>query len=381
MASSDNLELNVGSIDKHSKVPAHVQVGQRLTELLDGGDLTVGQRLPSEPEIARHFGVSRMTANKAILALVADGLLTRERGRGTFVAERREKHLTRCLVAMHPYSVAGAQDDYYYGALYWSIRGYFQNKDMRIDVGYLPPDVERRPALLDGAAVISINPALEAAETLANLHRLGKPVVVLGSSWESSRVNAVDSDNLLGAALAVNHLVDLGHRSIGFIGAWPQNSNTADRLRGFQIALKARGLSAHETDMIVTPNDEGLGTKVSDHLAKRLTDASPLTAVFAAGPRLALQLLSLAQQLGVDVPGRLSIVAYDDPSFLRFTNPSLTTIQQPLQEMARRACEIVTEGGHSHSEGPRVVLLDPELVIRESTASPSLVIPQQVSVT
>jgi LacI family transcriptional regulator len=322
-----------------------------------------------------------MTANKAILALVADGWLTRERGRGTFVAERPAKRLSRCLVATHRYTVAGAQDDYYYGALYWSIRRYFQDVDMRIDVSYLPPEIEERPAALADTAVIAINPDQATAGILAKLHDAGKPVVVLGSSWECGHVHVVDSDNVLGAALAVNHLVGLGHRRIGFIGAWPQSCNTSDRLRGFQVAMKARGLSTPETDMVVAPSDERFDDKLAAYLAERLTGPNPLTAVFAAGPRLALQLLSLAQQLGVDVPGRLSIVAYDDPSFLRLTNPSLTTIQQPLQDMACRACEIVTGADRLLTEGPLTILLDPELVIRESTASPSLELQDKVSVT
>jgi len=358
-----------GPISRHSNVPAHTQVRRRILDALQGDGLCVGHMLPSEVEIASLLAVSRMTANKAILSLVADGWLIREKGRGTYVADRPNKIVARCVILMRPLALAGAVDDYYHGSLYWGIRNYFQALDIRVDIAPMDPGFADQFLSTDDAVLIAMNPDPASAEELSTIGRAGKAVAILGSSWEGGNVNTVDSDNLLGAALAINHLVEHGHERIAFVGAGLEDSNTVDRLRGFRVALKGRQLELNEDDVILDENTAGLDEASVDHFTQRLHAGDRFTAVFAAGPHLAMQILGISQREGVSVPGELSIVSYDDPAFLRMTNPPLTTVAQPLEAMAVKACEVVMQARRFNHFESQPVIMDPMLVTRGSCAA------------
>ena len=139
-------------------------------------------------------------------------------------------------------------------------------------------------------------------------------------------------------------------------------------MRGFRVALKGRQLALNEEDVILGRNTSGLDLPAVDHFIKRLVAKDRFTAVFAAGPHLAMQILGIAQRQGISVPSELSIVSYDDPAFLRMTNPPLTTVAQPLEGMAIRACEVVMQARSFNQIASQQVIMDPALVVRDSSA-------------
>jgi DNA-binding LacI/PurR family transcriptional regulator len=354
-------------IDKAASVPAHVQVRDRLLDLIQNGDLVPGQKLPPEPDIATMLGVSRMTANKSILALVADGYLVREKGRGTFVSQRLAPGLTRCAVAIRE-DPSGALEDYYFGALYWGVHSTLAAQGVGVEVVRLNSGLGDSPTKDTG--LIAINPSEESLDELLAYARGGAPVVILGASWSDYGLSTVDSDNLLGAALAVNHLADLGHRRILFLGACPQDSNTVDRVRGFQTAMKARLLPVGEESLLVVDEALGFDAAIEEDLFRRIAQPDGPTAVFAAGSRLAMQLLAGAQKRGLSVPQDLSIVGYDDPDFLSLAYPPITTVRQPLSDMAAAACAVLLGRLETRDPRPAKRLLDPELIVRGTASAP-----------
>ncbi len=347
-------------IDKRGEVPAHSQVRHRILGLLEDGALRPGDKLPPEPDLAQRLGVSRMTANKAILGLVAEGRLVRAKGRGTFVAPP-ESHLSSCEVVVYS-DITYALQDHYFGALYWGVHARLAK--VGVPTALIRPDwADATPD--PRVATVAINPREADLETLAR-RAAEAPVVVLGASWAPPGVGSVDSDNRLGAALATAHLADLGHRRVAFLGACPDTSNTRDRLAGFREALAARGLAPSGEAFEL----EALG--VGEATEARLLDlvAEGTTAVFAAGSRLAMGLLGLARRVGLRTPEELSIVAYDDPDFLSLAYPAITTVRQPLAQMAERACDsLLSPSGGSPPLG--AALLAPVLVVRGSTAPPA----------
>lgn len=355
-------------IEKSSGQPAHIQVRQRILDILSSSDISIGDAIPSEVDIADSLGVSRMTVNKAILGLVAEGWLIRQKGRGTFLAEKFREDPGRCIVLAKKAASIGLQDDYYYGSLYWGIRDYFGMRDVRIDVGAMDEQILSKISDPGKTFLVALNPDKSEAQILKKLAQNNHPVVVLGSSWEGGSIDTVDSDNRLGAALATNHLLDLGHRRIAFVGAWIKDSNTVDRMEGFQFSMKARGLAVSDNDIIMGSEAGSLDESDQNRLAAMLQGPNPITAIIAAGPSLAMSVLGLAAKCGVSVPNSLSIVAYDDPKFISMTHPPLTTVKQPLEAMAATACEIVT-GHYPRTESEYIhVIHDPVLVVRESTA-------------
>ncbi len=322
----------------------------------------MGFRLPGEVSLAEELGVSRMTVNKVMAALEREGLVRREKGRGTFIAEEQKPRF-RVALSVATESLDLAFQDYYFGALYWKIRSELDRKGITLELVRLDSDLSSRGGPDFG--VIAVNPPERSIDELISVVRTGASVVLLGASWSGFGFCSVDSENSLGAALAVNHLVDQGIEKVLFLGACAHDSNTQDRLKGFQIAMKGRGLIPTEEDIFIVNTAYNLPASAQEAIFDRISKG--YKAVFAAGPHIAVQLLAAAAKRGLSVPKDLAIVGYDDPPFLAMVHPSLSTVRQPLEQMAEKAAAIVLERLSSQDLRPSRYIFDPELIVRDSS--------------
>lgn len=172
-------------------------------------------------------------------------------------------------------------------------------------------------------------------------------------------------DNRRGARLAVDHLLDLGHRRIAHLGGPQANADAVERRRGYREALAARGVAA-DPDLEI-PGDfrEPSGFAAGERLAAL---AQPPTAVFAANDAMATGCLAGLRAHGLEVPRDVSLVGFDDVPNARYLTPPLTTVRVPIAEVGSRATERLL-GMLSHpaveSGGDEVVV--PTLSIRAST--------------
>jgi DNA-binding LacI/PurR family transcriptional regulator len=216
----------------------------------------------------------------------------------------------------------------------------------------------------DGVLLVSLPP------TSDNLRRLAVgpvPVVVIdvhGQAVEGLPV--VHGDDVAGGAIAGRYLFTLGHRAIGFVADSFDNpygfTSSRDRYAGFSEVLRELGcdveaaLGAH-------------GSRSARDLALRLlTGRRPPTAIFAASDTQALGVMSAARDLGLQVPADLTVVGYDD---IPIAEPiGLTTIRQHLFESGRIGAELLLVEIEQRSAVPPVVSLEPELVVRATSASP-----------
>jgi LacI family transcriptional regulator len=199
----------------------------------------------------------------------------------------------------------------------------------------------------------------------STLDRHGRtvPTVLLGAQCGSLHVHSVSCDHVAGARLAVQHLVELGHRRIAFIKG-PQGRGDADeRLRGYREALEAAGL----------PYDEGLVASGNylepgglQAMYTLLDRGAAFTAVFAANDDSAYGAILALSRRGLRVPEDMSVVGYDDVPHSAFTVPPLTSVRQPLPHLSRAVANAVValiEGRRP----PRPPMPPSELVVREST--------------
>ena len=326
-----------------------------------------GDQLPNEPQLAEALGVSRMTANKAILSLVSVGVLRRLKGKGTFVCGPLSiQSKLRCAVMISQDPLIALENDYF-GRIYWKIHASMLERG--VETIFVRHELGKSdlPAGVNGVIVIA--PTEDTLEDLSKLGRAGIASVIIGADWHSDWISSVDSDNVLGAALAVTHLVNRGHERILFVGGLPQFSNTVDRQRGFWLAVKAHRLPNDSATELMMENAIAFSGEETLALERLLTADRRPTAIFAGGAAIAMHVLATASRLGLSVPDQLSIVGYDDPSYLKMAYPPITTVQQPLREMAQRASEILLDkilGGD-----PRAIrfAIDPVLIVRESTRS------------
>ncbi len=360
-------------IDRDSPLPRHAQIESHFRELIASGRLTTGERIPAEIELAQALGVSRMTVNKALLALTRAGLFQRERGLGTFVAPPRTPQ-PRSLTVMVPldHRTATDEQDCYFGPLCRAIQATAEELCHRVRLAYLPDggyaeEQRRRPA--DGWLLISPDRSQLAA--VAELSAQGVSMVVIGARWEEMNgVPLVDSDNIAGAVQAVRHLTGLGHRRIALVYAGPDASNTVDRIAGYRRALLEDGIAPETAWEVEADSAERLGGGAAALRALLSLDAAHRpTAVFAAGYYLALETLNMARDLHLTVPEALSVVGYDDPYAARLAYPPLTTLRQPLAEMGRAGVALLEQRlGGPPGETPPPLLLPPHLQVRRSSA-------------
>ncbi len=188
------------------------------------------------------------------------------------------------------------------------------------------------------------------------------PFVVVHGRSRKTEFSFVDSDNVTGTTLLMNHLFELGHRRIGFVTGRPVEVNTQDRLRGYRGALRARGLRVD--DALV---EEGDWTLDSGYAALRrlMSSRRPPTAIAFCNDQMAIGALKAAQDLGLRVPRDVSVAGYDDIKYASFTAPALTTVRQHIGTVGDKVAELVLEGIEGRRD-PRHIVLATELVVRAS---------------
>jgi LacI family transcriptional regulator len=215
-------------------------------------------------------------------------------------------------------------------------------------------------------AVIAVTDELGPHEITA-LARLRLPLVVIDPmNVPTHEIVSVGSTNFRGGQSAAQHLVDLGHERIAYLGGRASAECSQARLGGYRSALDTAG--------IVLPEDYVLSTQ-DFHYQDGLEGAPQLlslpqrpTAIFAASDELARGAIEAARSMGLSVPDDLSIVGFDDTDIARIASPPLTTVRQPLQEMGAVALRTVLRLVAGEKIDSNHVELATELVVRASTA-------------
>jgi DNA-binding LacI/PurR family transcriptional regulator len=228
-----------------------------------------------------------------------------------------------------------------------------------------PTDEERAERYLgaghtDGAILIS----LHGSDPLPGaLQRRGVPLVVGGRPMAPG-VTYVDVDNAGGAATAVRHLVDVGRRRIATIAGPQDMAPGADRLAGYHAAVAEAGRAADEALVEISDFSHDGGRAAMERLLQRTPE---LDAVFVASDLMALGALSALRAAGRAVPVDVAVVGFDDSQLALTTQPTLTSVGQPIEEMGRELTRLLLEEIRSPGGSPRRVILDTRLIVRGSS--------------
>jgi LacI family transcriptional regulator len=217
----------------------------------------------------------------------------------------------------------------------------------------------------DGLLIVSLSPRNGDVE---HLLQAGVPTVLIDA--RHPRLSRVVINDVAGGRLATRHLIELGHRKVGFVGDWLENPfnfiSSRDRYEGYRQALTEAGISFRaEYHRQGEHGREQARRMASDLLA--LPD--PPTAIFAASDTQAFGVLEAAQDVGLDVPGDVSVIGYDDIEIAEHLH--LTTVRQPLFASGVEGVELLLESIANPPPNPRRVLLPVELVVRGTTAPPA----------
>lgn len=200
------------------------------------------------------------------------------------------------------------------------------------------------------------------------LSQQAPPWVILGYPAGIAPCYSVYADDFQGGQLAAEHLLSLGHRRIGIVNADPRPSAFDERIRGYASALEAHGLSLDDKLMVYGDMTRESGYVVAPKLLHR---PERPTAVFALNDRMALGLMSWAQENEICVPDELSVIGFDDIPDARSNCLSLTTIRQPAVEMGREAVHLLFRLFNGEKPPSRIVMAT-ELVLRGTTTEPKV---------
>jgi LacI family transcriptional regulator len=204
----------------------------------------------------------------------------------------------------------------------------------------------------------------------AVLHQLRVPVISLDPGMKAAaKLPTVGAANWLGARIATDHLIALGHRRIGVItGSRGGLLCSRARLDGYRAALEEAGISEDPTLIEHGEFEYRSGVAAARRL---LTRADPPTAIFAFSDHIALGAYEAARASGLSIPDQLSVVGFDDLPAARWASPPLTTVRQPLEEMGGLAVRTILNLARRKAlDSPRMEL-STRLVVRESTAPPT----------
>jgi DNA-binding LacI/PurR family transcriptional regulator len=212
-------------------------------------------------------------------------------------------------------------------------------------------------------ALVLLGPEAPAARLSALDRQL--PVVSVGRAVPSAGVDVVRAADDEGVALAVDHLVALGHRRITYVDGGP-GAISAGRRRGYQRAMRRHRLG---DDLHVVAGDHGEESGARAARALLATDLPP-TAVVAYNDRSAIGVLDALLRSGVAVPGAVSVVGYDDSPLSRLAHIDLTTVSQESEQLMRHAVAAVVERLDGGRTEHREVVVAPRLVVR-GTSGPA----------
>ncbi|MGI5143288.1 MULTISPECIES: LacI family DNA-binding transcriptional regulator [unclassified Streptomyces] len=228
--------------------------------------------------------------------------------------------------------------------------------DRQVD-GFIIATGQRRHPLLEGA------------------FEAGVPVVLVNRGTDQSMFPLVSGDDGTGVALAVDHLVELGHRAIAHLAGPPGLTTSLVRTRAFRQASQAHALPADLTPVVASAAYE---EKAGARAAEELLDAHPeVTAIVAGNDLIALGALHTLRARGLSCPQDVSVIGFNDMRFVDEFQPPLTSVRVPHQELGAEAARLLLEQLQSDPEQPRsrrpipkTVMLPVRLVVRGSTASP-----------
>lgn len=202
---------------------------------------------------------------------------------------------------------------------------------------------------------------------LLELAEEGYPIVLQGQLPETS-IPFVDVENEKGASIAVEHLINLGHRRIGMVTNAPLTYTAArQRLDGYRQTLARHGIDYAAEWVRLGNFDEESGEQAANAL---LEDCADLTAFFVASDAVAYGVLRAARQRNLTVPDDLAVVGFDDIPTSRYVFPSLTTVRLPAFGLGWAAADLLIRLINRQEVEETQITLDTELVIRRSCGAP-----------
>jgi len=366
----------MAKVDTRSSVSLATQITDALREKILSGRLAEGAKLPSEEQLARDYGVSRMTARQSLVELAAQEIIYRIPGKGTFVSGKSPSGENKGTSAGNLVMLAtpNLRNSFYYQIISGAeqvltgngieilLRSVNENPLQEKSVLQKLADMP-----LKGLLLISSRYTTDNADIIKTLkERI--PVVIVDVSVPGLKVDTVITDDRTGGFLATEHLIELGHTGILHL-AGPQGDSSADRRReGYVEALGKHSINCNPEYVRFTEwrMEDGY------HETKKFFISSPLkeqvTALFACNDDVAAGAYRALKELRISVPGEVALVGYGNMDVGNFMDVPLTTVNQSADEIGKIAGSLILNkiDGKRKLDDAEEILVPVKLVIRSS---------------
>ncbi len=375
-------------LDHNSYISLHVQLHNQLRGLIVSGRWQLGERIPTEMQLARHLDISRTTVRIALQRLEVEGLIKRTAGRGTFVTYQAQDHAASRTIGyltcsfhneIHTNILSSAQTELR-SAGYQVIFSNSRDRDDEARILQQLLDDEVAGLMLWANA----EPTAESLSILAEYDRREIPIVFMDRPIEGIRADYVASDNFGGSYALVGYLIQLGHRHIvqlmpNFDDLLPVN----ERRRGYVTALEEQGILAYAPWKISPPSRHefhetdiySLVGSQSQHVIRQVeqfADAEgPMpTAIVCINDILAIITINALRNMGFAVPEDVSVVGFDDISMASHIGVPLTTASQDAYELGKVGLQMLQDRPGNGDMPPRKYTAPTQLRVRASKAAP-----------
>lgn len=342
-----------------SAQPKYRLLAEQLRQKIQSRELAPGDQLPTFAEMRSQYSATSTTIERVYSLLEQEGLIERQQGRGTFVAEQKRQSTGKIGLLLHTYSNPHEMD---------LIMGMRQEaKACGMEILLLNEEENSlEPGKVDGVLMYC-----NIAEALAMRLPEGLPHVLMAQC--SPDFTAIVPDDFEGAKMITRHLLELGHTRIGFLFHDYADSITPQRIAGFYAAHQEYGIDVVKERIraFQQAGKEDYRDKGEMAMKQWLADDwfdLGCTALFAQNDPIAIGSINALTSAGLRVPQDVSVVGFDGTSLSDFCTPRLTTVKVPLREIGARAVKVLLEQIHGGEKQPEKIVLPVQLKFGESTA-------------
>jgi LacI family transcriptional regulator len=233
--------------------------------------------------------------------------------------------------------------------------------DMQTDMNYIKSFISKG---IDGLVYTasSINNLTYNDLVIEMIKNNNLPTVLLDRELKNSNIESVTCDNILGGEMVTEHLISQGHTRIGCVSGSHIQSSSAQRLEGFQKALKKNNIRFDEDLVFEGDYSMGSGEEAVPYLLGK-----KITAIFCFNDMMALGAAKILNTLGFKIPGDIALVGFDDVFFCNYLNTPITSVNQPVQLMGTTAVELLIQLINGIEPPKKRIVFKPSLKIRNSS--------------
>ena len=341
----------------------YTQAREKILDAILSGNLAPDSVLPSEQQLCAQLGVGRITLRAALHELEVTGIIIKQHGRQSRVnqAALRKQSAPLRHIAWVDTAQIGQTSQIYFD-IFRSISEGAVTRNVKLDYISLTIDAMAENFFLkqqdyDGLILGEFRPCFR-----KYLQQINHPNCISVDCLRSGIPHCVKTDSFLGGKMAAQALIESGHRKPAFLGFSDTIRNYEpfrERFNGFSDALENAGIELPQERVLKISNAEE-DEHISQFLEAHLPALKEADSLFVIADKTAVTALYALQKLGMCIPDDLSVISFDGLTLSQFVSPVLTTIRQPVEEIGRKALEIVLNPTESKSY-PECILIKPEV--------------------